>query len=58
MGSNPKPAEDLMGRSNGVHFSGLVSRDELDKNGHREEMPTTSTMENGHKELREPFVIG
>ncbi|KAF3337198.1 Uridine kinase-like protein 3 [Carex littledalei] len=58
MGSNPKPAEDLMGRSNGVHFSGLVSRDELDKNGHREELPTTSALENGHKELREPFVIG
>jgi hypothetical protein len=57
MGSNLKPAEDLIGRTNGVHFSGLVSRDELDKNV-KEELPTTSATENGHKELREPFVIG
>jgi hypothetical protein len=57
MGSNPKPAEHLIGRSNGVHFAGLVSRDELEKNV-KEELPTTSAKENGHKELREPFVIG
>ncbi|KAJ3708543.1 hypothetical protein LUZ61_012248 [Rhynchospora tenuis] len=58
MGSNSKPVEDIIVRSNGVHFSGIVSRDELDKNGHKEELPTTSAAENGHKELREPFVIG
>ncbi|KAJ3678248.1 hypothetical protein LUZ60_002051 [Juncus effusus] len=56
MGSNG--GEDMIVRSNGVHFAGIHSRDE---NGFKEDsFPTTSKVGNGYhdKDLRDPFVIG